>query len=824
MKKILILSKKIKLLHIFLLAFPVLLFIIIENNSTFSINALTIETLTHNHECTYQAFYNTGNGYNEADYTITSIMNREDSIHKVKFEFPEIDIKKLRIDPGTKEDTIKIQTISFQTKDSTYRLNAKEIAKNFFPVKNIKGCFEKDDVFYISTVKSDPILEYRGKELASVTSVTIELIPPEKYEDTWQLFYDTGNKYYNEQDSIKKFIYLNDEFIRVTLPFPPEKAIKTLRIDPDSKEETIVIKSITFDTGRASCKLYPKDIIKNCRPLNHIEEFYEKDNLLYIKITGNDPSFEYVNSSKSIKTLFICISIIMYILAVIYLNFIMSFINIIFILLQKFIVFICKKLNFYIESLISNYKKSGLNETLDNFKISPEKIFIFLGLFFGLSIIVITPPFQAPDEFFHFEMALKMSNFNIFMENKKEVGGDYLPESILNIESPYKDIPHNRKNKCDISSLYFLEEIQLDSENETFYYPSTNISPVSHLPQAIGIFIGKMMNLPVLLLLYSGRISNLIFFIIMMYFVIKNTPILKNTFLLLILMPMTIFLCSSLSYDVILISTSFLIISIFLKISSDKTGRATTKTIIILILLSIILSLCKGGAYFLLLSLFFIVPIDKIGSKRKYYIIFILMISIYIISHFSWAAIINKCPQDLASYEKNQSLQQEQIKFILYHPLEYIKVLINTLNKKHIFYLKSFIGCLGWLDTGLPYLFTKIYLFALILSALFDFNKNLTISKRKKIFTGIICLAMAVVLETIGYVLMTKVVGTNVVYGIQGRYFIPFSPLFFLLFYNSGFSKKLEPLKNLFFLSTIILICISMIITLTALVNRYYIF
>ena len=39
----------------------------------------------------------------------------------------------------------------------------------------------------------------------------------------------------------------------------------------------------------------------------------------------------------------------------------------------------------------------------------PQKVFLFLGGFFGIIFLLITPPFQVPDEFQHFLQAYNLS-------------------------------------------------------------------------------------------------------------------------------------------------------------------------------------------------------------------------------------------------------------------------------------------------------------------------------------------------------------------------------------------------------------------------------
>ena len=97
--------------------------------------------------------------------------------------------------------------------------------------------------------------------------------------------------------------------------------------------------------------------------------------------------------------------------------------------------------------------------------------------------------------------------------------------------------------------------------------------------------------------------------------------------------------------------------------------------------------------------------------------------------------------------------------------------------------LKNFVGTTGWLDTFLPPLLVYLYLLLLIFTALTDSASEFRISVRNKIFFFVLFLTGLLAIETSMYFYATYV-GMDKIFGIQGRYFIPLAPLFFLLFQN----------------------------------------
>ncbi|MDR2545569.1 MAG: DUF2142 domain-containing protein [Methanobrevibacter sp.] len=96
-----------------------------------------------------------------------------------------------------------------------------------------------------------------------------------------------------------------------------------------------------------------------------------------------------------------------------------------------------------------------------------------------------------------------------------------------------------------------------------------------YLGVAFVIKIGGLFNCSPLFLLYFGRFVNLLIYIVLVYFGIKVVPIGKYMFLLLALMPMSLYLSSSVSADSLNLALSFFTICLFLNLAfkDDKIHK-----------------------------------------------------------------------------------------------------------------------------------------------------------------------------------------------------------------------------------------------------------
>ena len=88
-------------------------------------------------------------------------------------------------------------------------------------------------------------------------------------------------------------------------------------------------------------------------------------------------------------------------------------------------------------------------------------------------------------------------------------------------------------------------------------------SPISYLASAFAITIGKILNFSPIILMYIGRLANLLVWLLFIYLAIRITPVHKWVLLILSLMPMTIFQGASLSADSFTMALSFLVIAIY---------------------------------------------------------------------------------------------------------------------------------------------------------------------------------------------------------------------------------------------------------------------
>ena len=416
----------------------------------------------------------------------------------------------------------------------------------------------------------------------------------------------------------------------------------------------------------------------------------------------------------------------------------------------------------------------------------PEIIFIIIGLVYGLAFLALNPPFQASDESVHFYRASDIAEGHLMPVKIKDKSGVNISMNLEIIAYKYSwNKIYYQKAKYNLNETFSRLNAKHDYRIKHFVNIANvaivNYPPFPYLASAVGINIGKLFNLSPLLLMYLGRLANLLVWIFLTYFAIKITPVHKWVFFMLALMPITVFQAASISADSFTIAVSFLTIAVFLKLAlKDNNDRITLKDISILLILLMMLVLSKPF-YFILALLFFIIPIKKYGNKKRMSLILTSMF-LPIATCFAWYSAVKGF---YIPAESNTSINA-QLALISHNPEIFFYAILNMIKIYIPYIVVGFNGQMGW-KVFMPIGLVLLYIIILFIVSLLDRGK-VKIDIKQKLTFIIILLLVSSAITIIEYVAWTPV-GQNRIDGIQGRYFIPVIPLFFLLFYNIPYIK-----------------------------------
>lgn len=462
----------------------------------------------------------------------------------------------------------------------------------------------------------------------------------------------------------------------------------------------------------------------------------------------------------------------------------------------------------------------------NDFVFSVPKVFLFFAISWGVLMVFLTPVFMIPDEPNHFYRAYQISELKFIPEvNDNRLGG-ILPHSLLALQ--LKIWETNGINlRMDKNIFYECLSISLKPKEKAFiFFPNTSLySPVSYIPQSIGISIGKAFTAPPLVLVYLGRLFNLALWILLIYLALIIIPTYKWLFLLLALLPMSISQSASLSADVMVNGLSFLLIAIIFNLAFTLKAKLGIKELIILVIIAVFLTLSKS-IYFFLILLYFIIPVIKARTTRSYIIYSIVLILCTFITLTLSSLIISHLTHQITPieifYGDHPTVPKinpdKQIQFVLSDIWGFVKLVIRSFIWHRDMVTKSFIGILGWMNVLLYPKYYPFAIFVLIVAALLESKKEITINLFQKLIMLISFVGIIFIFSFTMYLSWTEV-GGEMVTNLQGRYFIPIVPLLFALLYN----RKLYIQPIVFSIGSIIFIFISIVVTVFTMVTYYYI-
>lgn len=436
--------------------------------------------------------------------------------------------------------------------------------------------------------------------------------------------------------------------------------------------------------------------------------------------------------------------------------------------------------------------------------MAPEKVFLILAFIFGVLFSAITPPFQNPDETNHLYRAYQISEFKILGTRLENSAGGYIPKQVTEMtnKASNKNVGQWFKVKQNLAKHIFV-----DYKNTVIY------APFAYIPESAGILVVKTFNLPAIWMLYLGRLLNLAAFIAIVYFAIKTTPIYKWGLTLLALMPMTITQAASLSADSMCFALSFFLIAYILNLALTKR-EIKQRQIVCVALISFLMGLCKL-AYVFIPFLFVLVPSENFSSKKKYYISFFTVILTAFVGVFGWALLIKNLYIPIFDYVN----PQKQLENIFFYPQVFAKGFLNSI--KGFPFLHSFVGNLGWFDNPLPKWFVECYLAVILMCAVFENEKGIYVGFIQKAITSVIIFLSFLAVELIIYMHWNKIGVTKIV-GLQGRYFIPFSPMFLIPFYNHK-TAAINSFKKHFQSFLVLFLIFSLVLTAIFIAKKYYV-
>ena len=408
----------------------------------------------------------------------------------------------------------------------------------------------------------------------------------------------------------------------------------------------------------------------------------------------------------------------------------------------------------------------------------------------GLLFVFADPPLQAPDETDHYLRTYAVSMGRLDFDADRGYPEDVTclmeafpgawvnahtsaglgKDPITGADQPYNTAGYALKQYGDEGAIqsvtdsfarYFAKEVQGEPVTEPI---SFLILPF--LPGALGMALARLFGLGALGCLYGGRLVNLLAYTALCYAALRSAHKCRPAFLCIMLMPMSLYMGASLSYDATLLGCYYVMLALLTRDEwNDKTA-----------LFYALACVFANGTKPYINLLWVVLPLIlrksewKVRFSRAVYAVLTAAGALALtLGVEQYGTLLRHNYGAIARQGGTTVNGGAQLLFVLKNPLRYIAVLLGTLYENDGFLGQ--LGLFGWKD--MPIAFISITAPPVLLAAaMLCTAQTDTLGRRRMGWLGVFGLIYAVGAMTAMYITYTPVGMVRIV-GLQTRYFLP---------------------------------------------------
>ncbi len=388
-------------------------------------------------------------------------------------------------------------------------------------------------------------------------------------------------------------------------------------------------------------------------------------------------------------------------------------------------------------------------------------IVFIVGTIFALA----SAPLQAPDEHTHFLRAFSISEGRLSFYYSET-----FPDDVELLCEVFPGEFYNVVQDAGVSSVSARI-------SEYFSRVSSEMSPAKvhtsiqlvfpYLPSALGIAAARIFSANALICMYVARIFNVALFALCAFYALKWAKRYRGMIVLISLLPLSLFMVASTSYDSMMLSAVVLFFGIIFK------GETRFRDLILLALtFGIIVSI--KPLYVPLAFAVFAMPSETTGGGKRRAGVFAFILSTGVLFYAGSLLYASLFARGISPSSIPDGVNlNAQILYVIKNPLRYLIVMFVD-GYMRGFYLDTF-GLLGWLDVMcvLTNLLTPVIM--IVVAGMYSDDSKLQKRSDPWIFAGIALATYGIVVT--GFYATWSTLGSTSITGVQPRYFLPIVPL-----------------------------------------------
>lgn len=429
--------------------------------------------------------------------------------------------------------------------------------------------------------------------------------------------------------------------------------------------------------------------------------------------------------------------------------------------------------------------RSGFSLVLSRLESRPAFLFIVLSLAFGSAISVVVPPLRGPDEIAHFLRIYSYARGELLPAVEVDGRKGILIERELHAQLAFFKNAGERFAQDREKGLRYAEIMQEDpaadgtpddEEEQTWKFMSfagtEGYNPVAYAPYVVAAAIGNLLGLDFPNLLLLMRVLGLIAFTAVVAYAIRVTPTLKWAFVLIAMLPVSIYNRSVLSADGAALAGALMITALCFS-AVERHGRLWER--------SLWMTLCtlskQPQIVFVLLEL--MACRATVLRRRWSGLAFVVLPSFILSPLWVWAVSAEIAAWRLLEAESHPREHFDplwKLAYMLEHPFHFPLAAWTAVTVWGDRLWPELIGILGWQDILLqPWTYVALTVL-LLLVPLQKLNLDGAVRARVAAISGLAVLAYVVTVYLIFFLTYTPL-DIDHVRGVQGRYFVVALPM-----------------------------------------------
>jgi uncharacterized membrane protein len=389
-------------------------------------------------------------------------------------------------------------------------------------------------------------------------------------------------------------------------------------------------------------------------------------------------------------------------------------------------------------------------------------LFLLYALPMIVFLAVTIPPFQVTDEYAHALRADQVSRGKLI---SPRLGGDIDGALYAFGRLYYTGMPFHSEVKHAPETARAAATVRwaVPDHDENFQN-TAQYGPVLYLPQAMAIWLGKLVGLNPVWTILGTRLVNGLVAALISFIAIRICRRGQALLFTTLLLPMTMSEFGSVSQDALIISLSLLVVALASRII-DEGRSAKVWEFALFVFIVVATTLGRPSQLALLPLGLALIRGREILAWRN-----LVIATLGLISAAAWMVVLFRLMPD----EVSGGSVSGQFAAMIRHPLLLPTVLAYTFQESGWWLLGTMVGRLGWVDTPMPEWYVWTAVGTLVCGWLAPGNRPPW--TRPALISLVTLVAVLMATSAALYMSWTPV-GKMTIDGVQGRYMLPVLPL-----------------------------------------------